>query len=221
MGITIDDKLYINNMLQPLTEITNIIKISAGASHWLALDNNGTIYTNGPQNNKQQIDLITIPDILKTTSKMDGIKVKAISAGENTSAAVGENNNIYIWGERYGFNSYDNVNIYTTITPTLAPGRTISSIVVTDYNLIALDSNNKIILNNNTIYSSGTGIMRYLDDTIRTGNISYLIMNNNYAACIINGTCYVWGSNVQQRVINNVIDVAISTDTVFTLSINP
>lgn len=218
MGITIDDKLYINNMLQPLTEITNIIKISAGASHWLALDNNGTIYTNGPQNNKQQIDLITIPDILKTISKMDGIKVKAILAGENTSAAVGENNNIYIWGRRIGF---DTSTIYTTITPTLAPGRTISSIVVTDYNLIALDSNNKIILNNNTIYSSGTGIMRYLDDTIRTGNISYLIMNNNYAACIINGTCYVWGSNVQQRVINNVIDVAISTDTVFTLSINP
>ena len=224
MGITLDNKLYINNTFQPLTEITDIIKISAGNTHWLALDNNGTIYTNGFTHTKQQNELITIPDILKTTSKMDGIIVKSISASNNTSAAVGEDNNIYIWGYREGFANYNNFNIYTIITPTLALDRTISSIVVNSNNLIALDSDNKIILNNNnTIYGSTTNISLSLNDTIKSGPISYLIMNNIYAACIINKTLYTWGNSVPQGVqssINNVIDVAISSNTVFTLSIN-
>ena len=153
--------------------------------------------------------------ITKNTPNTPKKKIKAISTGEDISAAVDEDNNIYIWGSRVGF---DASNVYTLIQP---PNRTVSSIYLNRYNLIALDNFNKIILNNNNIYGSSTYIFTQLTNTIKNGSITYLTMNEKYVACIIDKKLYAWGNyvpNITNISNSNIIDVAISNNTVFTLS---
>ncbi len=220
MGITSDNKLYINcpdylnENYQPSTEITNVSKISAISFHWLAIDNEGTIYTGGFNNYGQ----ITIPDVLKTLSNPNGIKVKAIATGEIISAAVGEDNKIYIWGDLININLPITNITYTVITP----NQTVSNIYINTNNLIALDNDNKIILDaNNYIYGRNSFIKTFLPPEIKDQSISYLTMNYAYAACICNNKCYVWGELIPTGVtspINNVTNVAISSDNIFTLS---
>lgn len=232
MGITIDNKLYINcsndktTIYKPSTEINNISKISAGYFHWLALDNDGVIYTMGPKNSQLTNDLITIPDILKSLLNLKGIPVKAIATNYSISAAVDINNNIYIWGDISKYPKSNNEK-YIKIEPLF--NKIVSNIVVNLLNLIALDENNKIILENNNIYGNINSLINMTlndqdtyNNIIKNEPISYLTMNDSIVAFIINNKTYFRGNtrfiNQTNLINNNIIDIAISDNIIFTLS---
>jgi alpha-tubulin suppressor-like RCC1 family protein len=83
--------------------LTNVVSLAAGASHCLALDNDGKVWAwgfdgvgqlgdGGPDNNGGQYDIEIPSQIMELTN------IVAIAAGSDASVAVDSNGNLWQWG---------------------------------------------------------------------------------------------------------------------------
>ena len=77
-----------------------IVDISAGTDHNLALDSDGFLWAWG-RNDYGQVGNGTTIDQPTPVQIMRGHKFKKISAGNNISAAIDEDGYLYVWGDKY------------------------------------------------------------------------------------------------------------------------
>jgi len=101
--------------------LTNVIKISAGANHVLALTNNGEVYTWGKNENGQlgignNENTIYATKVLGEGGSSTLKRIVDISAGEYGSSAINEFGWVYVWGNgTYG--EMANIRTISSNTP--------------------------------------------------------------------------------------------------------
>ena len=86
----------------------DIVQISTGASHSLALSKRGTIYAWGRNDMGQlgagdsYMDIYSVEDIPRAidSESLDGKQVVSISAGKGRSACITADGELYIWGNK-------------------------------------------------------------------------------------------------------------------------
>jgi alpha-tubulin suppressor-like RCC1 family protein len=188
---------HIFKALLPL--LLNNNKITAGARHSLALDNQGKLYAWG-SNDLGQLGLDdykdrTIPTLIKSE-----LTFKAIATGPHHSLALDTKGKLYVWGEnnygQLGLGDYKDRAIPTLIKLEL----TFRTIEAGTYHSLALDNKGKLYAWGN----NDTGQLGLSDEVKR--NIPTLIKSEltfrtiaagyQYSLALDNrGKLYAWGKN--------------------------
>ena len=172
--------------------LTNIAKISAGTKHSVALTKYGEVYTWG-NNERGQLG-VKSTDTMDTPTKISipGVRIIDVSAGNNYTALVDANGNVYISGDIAGISSQEF---------TLLNGDSNIVKVSAGDNLIALTKLGDVLKIDETvttIYDAKNAI----DIAAKNGN--YMIQNNN-------GELYVFGKNTYGELGLGIVDTNINT----------
>ena len=154
-----DNELINYNQPKLILKGKNIEKISAGKWHTVALDENGKVYTWGYNgdgqlgdgtNNDSNIP-ICISDI--STSPLNKVKIKEISAGKYHTVAIDEEGKVYAWGRNSdgqlgdGTNNDSNIPIcISDIFGNELYNQKVLKISANGYWTIIIDKNGKIYI---------------------------------------------------------------------------
>ena len=193
----------------------NIEKISAGNWHTVALDENGKVYTWGYNGGGQLGDGTTtssdipicISDI--STSPLNKVKIKEISAGGEHTVAIDEEGKVYAWGSNGYGQLGDGTNDYSNIPICISDIWTnlinIQKISAGGEHTVALDKDGKVyVWGSNWTGQLGDGTTKeYSDIPICISDVSTNLVNikeisaggSHTVALDENGKVYAWGSN--------------------------
>jgi alpha-tubulin suppressor-like RCC1 family protein len=126
----------------------NIVSISAGSAHTLALDANGTVYAWGDNTEGELGNGTTTSSTTPVTVSVPaGVTFTAVSAGFGNSMALGSDGKVYTWG----FNNVGQLGNGTTVataslpTPASLPTGSIATAISAGYaHDLALTSDGKV-----------------------------------------------------------------------------
>lgn len=196
-----------NNMLiktPTKIDLPEMIDISSGIGHIVALSNDGEVYAwgrnkYGQLGNGLELDEYTSPEKIESLTNI--IKIES---GINHSIALDHNGNIYAWGDN-SYGQFGNGNNIGSNVPVLVD-------TINDINNIAVGYNHTIFVKNNDgIYACGNNEYGQLGNGItNNSNLPIKISNNSEPVSISGGlnhtleidnqnNIYVWGSNINQQ----------------------
>ena len=182
--------------------LEDIIAISAGYEHCLALDKDGVVWAWG-NNDYGQLGETTanIPNsnVPVKIQGFDDKKIIKIAAGYYHSLAIDENNNLWSWGlNSYGqlgnnsvLNSHLPVKVLKGIDDPLTDVIDISAGSIHSVALVATDSN----VNNNTVWAWGRNYYRQLGDGTATNSNIAIQVKIDSNTVLSNITAISSGSN--------------------------
>lgn len=198
------------NKIQGLLLNKNIVSVSAGRAHSLALDSDGQVYTWGLNGCGQ------LGDGKKYKSKNYPIEVRgllenknivSISAGDYYSVALDSDGNIYAWGYIYCGDFSENaiINPFPTQIINLKKPTSdkIISISAGDNHFLALDLSGKVYAwgrNNHGQLGDGTRFDNFalnsVDEILKERKITSVYAGSKSSFAVDSeGKTYVWGNN--------------------------
>lgn len=179
--------------------LSNVVSISAGYSHVIALKTDGTVATWGLNDYGQLGDGTLISHTMpQTVNGLTG--VIAVSAGAHYSVALKSDGTVVAWGQ----NTYGQLCDGTTTdryNPTLASSMT---------HIVKIDAGHGTFLSlkdDGTVYVCGAGTAS--KPTIVTGlsNVSSISAgSNHYLALTRDGNLFTWGNNTHGELGNGTLD---------------
>lgn len=230
-------------------EITaNIIQVSGGENHTLALDDAGNVYAWG-SNSDGQVGLglpnhehQATPKSLSESGKLRGKKIVQIATGSDHSLALDSDGKIYAWGAnwdgRLGDGSTDKKSSPVAVDTTGAlDGKKIVQIAAGSRHSLALDSDGKVYAWGQDYYGQ-LGDNRYIADQASpvqvdtsgalSGKTITKIASGAYHSLALdsNGKIFAWGDDDNGQLGNGItgttypIPVAINTGAISGKTIN-
>ena len=178
---------------------TQIVEISAGTEHNIALDTNGTVWTWG-RNNYGQLGVTGLTSSNVPVQVTIPETVVKVVAGNNFSFVIGESGKVYAFG--YNVNGELGVGTYKNVTkPTEVLG------VENAIDIAGAENHSVLVTNKGEIYTTGNNTYGQLgtEETrtnkfTKVAGISNIIEvetgDNHNVALSIGGDVYVWGSNI-------------------------
>jgi len=199
LGIGINGGQSLVPVLIP--SLSNIVQISGGAYHCLALASNGKVYSWG-NNAAGQLGIGTdeksnVPVLIPSLSK-----IIQVSAGGDFSLALTSNGKVYSWGSNQYGQLGIGINTIESFVPVLIPSLfNIVEISTGGYTCSALTRNGKVYswgIN----FSGQLGIGSYQEESfvpVLIPSLSKIIqVSRGYSNCLAlarNGKFYSWGDN--------------------------
>lgn len=155
-------------------QVKNIISVKGGGGHVLILDNNGKVFACGWNQNGQlgnKSDENTSQLITIESNYFNNEKIVKISSGWNSSAALTENGDLYVWGSnvqnQLGFQHVKWVRFPTKLN--LPEQQKVKEIAMGMYHLTILTESNLIYFVGKSKLIEAIRIMDNSDVAIRDG----------------------------------------------------
>ena len=192
--------------------LSNVVAVSAGGTHNLALKSDGTVWAWGTNNNGQAGDG-TVSEFVYAPVRVQGLSnVKAVSAGNGYSLAVTQDGTLWGWGSNYGgINGLDGPSsgivlglppdTFSTSTPVQVAGATgLASVSAGGGHVVALKTDG-------TVLTWGSNLFGQLGDgggaaggtpRVVPGLSNVTAVSAGLEHCIAlksDGTVWAWGRN--------------------------
>ncbi|MCD9021819.1 stalk domain-containing protein [Cohnella silvisoli] len=171
--------------------LTDIIAVSAGDMHSLALQRDGTVWAWGG-NGLGQIGNGTLKNALSPV-KVDGLPtIVAIAAGKYTSLALGNGGEVWVWGLK----QYKGSNMHEIRKPTqLAGSGEYKALAIEDDEAAALQWDGTVwTWNNYTPFSSEATLVRK-----QVTGLTDIVSVSFRSAVKADGTVWVWSKNSKEE----------------------
>lgn len=184
------------------------IQISGGESHSMAICNDGNLYAWGRNNNGQLGDGTNVNKLIPTKSIFpNGVKAKRVSLGLSVSTAIGDDGELYTWGDDSWLQCGGIGSGTTPRKATLASGVKPTQLSCGPYHVMAIGDDGNLYTWGNSQYgqlgngmhgiSTGTSIPQkiVLPDEVKPkqiacGNSSSMVIGND-------NNLYAWGWNCE------------------------
>ena len=181
-----------------VTGLTDVVAVSAGDMHVLALKSDGTVWTWG-RNDNGQLGLGTSGTWARSASPVQVTTVPnaaAVSAGQTHSAVLCSDDTVWAWG----YNGYGQVGDGTTTTR-LLPVQVIGVANVAD--VVAAGDNTFTIMRDGTLWGWGSNYWGAVGDgtntdrltPVKVTGLSNIAAAAGSAAISSDGTVWRWGYN--------------------------
>lgn len=184
-----DTKNNVNKEIVQVANLTNIIAISAGGSHCLALKNDGTIWAWGSNRYGELGDGKTSNGEFVPVQVTSLSHVIGISAGYFYSVALTDNGSVWTWGNN-GFDDGNNESRPFPVKLSISNVTAISA-GLNDYSLA--------LKRDGTVWIWGDNVGQYLDEPVKIGGLSGIVAvsagNSQSMALGGDGSVWIWGEN--------------------------
>ncbi len=199
--------------------------IAAGGYHTCVIASDDRAYCWGNNGSGQLGNNSTtnssIPVAVDTSGVLNGLTVKAISAGYNFTCAIASDNNTYCWGDnsyggQLGNNSSTSSSVPVAVTTSgVLSGLTVKAITSSDYHTCVIASNNNAYCwgygssGSYTLGTNSVALSRVPVAVTTSGVLSGLTINSISAGgehtCVVasNNKAYCWGTNRYGQLGNN------------------
>ena len=199
-----------------------ITAIAGGASHSLALDDEGKVYAWGSNSDGQLGNNSTtqslIPVAVDTSGVLSGKTITAIAAGAYCSLALDDEGKVYAWGSnsdgQLGNNSTTKSLIPVAVDVSgVLSGKTITAIAAGGWNVLALSTEGKVYawgfnyygqLGNNSTSQSLVPVPVYTSGVLSGKTITKISAGIYHSLALsADGQIYAWGNNFNGQLGNN------------------